>query len=185
MQIKLYACSRQLTQAQCDLTACRIPTKFKPDAERSAMLRLTILLIALALTATAAQAQAVFRSVMPDGRIIYGDKPAPGAKESKQVNLPPPNISAPTPPGSGGPTSQQQAADAADASVRAAQQQLQAAKAALETGREPREGERIGTAGGASRLTDAYFQRIKTLEAAIAAAQKQLDDAFARRNATR
>ena len=155
--------------------------------EKSIHMQQAILVIALALVATAAQAQnqPVYRSVMPDGRVIYGDKPAPGAKESKQVNLPPPNISAPTPPGSGGPTSQQQAADAADASVRAAQQELQAAKAALESGREPREGERIGTAGGGSRLNDAYDQRIKSLEEAVAAAQKRLNDALDKRNAAR
>ena len=62
------------------------------------MLRYIPLLFALALASPAAHAQAVFRSVMPDGKIVYGDKPAPGAKESKQVNLPPPNIAAPTQP---------------------------------------------------------------------------------------
>ena len=45
------------------------------------------LLLALAFVATTAHAQAVFRSVMPDGKVVYGDKPAPGAKEAKQVNL--------------------------------------------------------------------------------------------------
>ncbi len=149
------------------------------------MTRPTIFLLALALAAPAAHAQAVFRSVMPDGKIVYGDKPAPGAKESKQVSLPPPNISAPTPPGSPAAAPRQQAADAADAQVKAAQQELQAAKAALEAGGEPQEGERIGIAGGGTRLTDAYFQRIKSLEAAVAAAQKKLDDAYANRGSAR
>jgi hypothetical protein len=149
------------------------------------MRRPTLFLLALALAAPAAHAQAVFRSVMPDGKVVYGDKPAPGAKEAKQVNLPPPNIATPTPPGSPAAAPQQQAADAADARVKAAQQELQAAKAALEAGSEPREGERIGIAGGGTRLTDAYTQRIKSLEAAVAAAQKKLDDAYANRGSAR
>ena len=65
------------------------------------MLRQAIL-IAFALAAATAQAQGVFRSTMPDGRIIYGDKPAPGAKESKEVTLQPniaepPKVVAPAP----------------------------------------------------------------------------------------
>jgi len=147
-----------------------------------------MLLIALALSATAAQGQAVFRSVMPDGSIVYGDKPAPGAKESKEVSLPPPNIATPppAPPKQSAPatTPRQQAPDSDD-QVRSAERELQTAKAALEAGRAPQPGERIGTAGGASRLTDVYFQRIKTLENAVAGAQKKFDDALAQRRGGR
>jgi hypothetical protein len=147
----------------------------------------TKILVALAFVATTAHAQAVFRSVMPDGKVVYGDKPAPGAKESRRVDVSSPNIATPTQPGAvSAPTPQQQALDTADAQVKAAQQELQAAKAALEAGSEPREGERIGTATkGGSQLTDAYYQRIKSLEAAVAAAQKKLDDAYASRGPAR
>ena len=150
-------------------------------------MRLALLLITLALAATAAQGQAVFRSVMPDGSVVYGDKPAPGAKEAREVSLPPPNISKPPPaqPSAPATTSRQPAAESPDDQVRNAERELQKAKAALETGREPLPGERIGTAGGASRLTDAYFERIKSLENAIAGAQKKLDDALARRSGAR
>ena len=152
-------------------------------------MRQTLLLIAFALAATAAHGQAVYRSVMPDGSIVYGDKPAPGAKEAKEVSLPPPNISKPppAPPKQSAPaiTPRQPAANSADEQVRNAERDLQAAKAALEAGREPQPGERAGTAGGGSRLTDAYFERIKSLENAVAAAQKKLDDALARRRGAR
>ena len=60
-------------------------------------MRQATLLIALAFAATAAQGQTVFRSVMPDGSIVYGDKPAPGANEAKEIILPPPNIAKPPP----------------------------------------------------------------------------------------
>jgi hypothetical protein len=143
-------------------------------------MRHTIFLIALAFVATTAQAQAVFRSVMPDGKIVYGDKPAPGAKESKQVNLPPPNISTSTQP-QASPADAPAAAGSNSVEIAAARQNLEAAKKALEAGREPLEGERTGIArkGGAvnSQLNEAYFQRIQSLEQAVAAAQQQLDEA--------
>lgn len=150
-------------------------------------MRQFLLLIALALAATAAQGQTVFRSVMPDGSIVYGDKPAPGAKEAKEVSLPPPNIAKPPPvqPSAPATASRQPAAESPDDQVRNAERELQKAKAALETGREPQPGEHIGTASGRSRLTDAYFQRIKSLENAVAAAQKKFDDALARRSGAR
>ena len=144
-----------------------------------------MLLIALALAATTAQGQAMFRSVMPDGSIVYGDKPAPGAKEAKPVTLPAPNIAAPAQKSAPAATPRQKAEDSTDDQVRSAERELQKAKAALETGREPLPGERIGTAGGASRLTDAYFERMKSLENAITGAQKKLDDALGRRSGGR
>ena len=140
-------------------------------------MRQTLLLIALAFAALTAQAQAVYRSVMPDGRIIYGDKPAPGATEAKEVMLPKPNIIAPvsTKPD---PASQTKDTGAGADRVRSARQALDAAKAALEAGREQKDGDRIGTARkGGSQLNDAYYQRVKALEDAVTAAQKQLDDA--------
>lgn len=151
-------------------------------------MRQATLLIALAFAATAAQGQTVFRSVMPDGSIVYGDKPAPGAKEVKEVTLPPPNISKPPPPpkkSAPAATPGQPAADSPVDPVKSAELDLQKAKAALEAGREPLPGERIGTAGGGSRLTDAYFERIKSLENAITGAQKKLDDALAQRRGGR
>ena len=152
-------------------------------------MRQAMLLIALALAATAAQGQTVYRSVMPDGSVVYGDKPAPGAKEAKEISLPPPNISKPppAPPKKSAPAIApgQPASESPDDQVRNAERELQKAKAALEAGREPKPGERVGTAGGASRLTDAYFERIKSLENAIAGAQKKLDDAVGRRSSGR
>jgi hypothetical protein len=167
-------------------------------------MRQAVLVITLALAATAATAlaqQPIFRSVMPDGRIIYGDKPAPGAKEAEQARLPPSNIASPPRPSEAGASPRQpsrsgasprqQALDAADAKVQDAQRVLDAAKAALEAGREPQEGERAGItikkgrSTGSTRASDTYVQRIEDLENAVAAAQKNLDDALARRNTAR
>lgn len=147
----------------------------------TAYMRQILLLIALALAAATAQGQAVFRSVMPDGSIVYGDKPAPGAKEAREVSLPPPNISKPppAPPKQSAPatTPGQPVSEPADDPVKTAERDLQKAKAALEAGREPKPGERVGTAGGGSRLTEAYLERVKSLETAVASAQKKFDEA--------
>jgi|SRR5688572_1564365 len=152
-------------------------------------MRKMLSMIALTLAACAAHAQGFYyQSTMPDGHIIVGDKPAPGAKEVKQIPLRAGNIAAPVkPPPQAGPAPGGDAPQAADSSVpdvRTAQQQLDAAKAAVEAGREPLPGERLGTAGGKSRLTDAYFERQKALAQAVATAQKRLDDA-AQRNPAR
>jgi len=45
---------------------------------------ITLLLLALAAPGVYA-ADDTYRSVMPDGRILYGDAPAPGAKSVKKV----------------------------------------------------------------------------------------------------
>jgi uncharacterized protein DUF4124 len=148
------------------------------------------LLTALALAASLTQAQTVFRSEMPDGRVIYGDQPAPGAKDVKQITLPPPNISAtPQPPAPASkpapnsasvpaPAATKSAVEIADAQVTRAEEELRAARAALEAGRIEREGDRVGMVGGRARLSETYFERIKSLEADVAAAQKKLDDAY-------
>jgi len=115
------------------------------------------ILILSVVACSAVHAQAVFRSVMPDGKIIYGDKPAPGAQEAKQVNLPPANISASPPSQTVTPISPNAAAAPGmphpKDSVATARQNLEAAKKALDAGRDPQEGERIGTKGGSSRTT--------------------------------
>ena len=163
-------------------------------------MRQTLLLLVLAFVTLAAaaqgQTQPIYRSEMPDGRIIFGDKPAPGAKSSKQVILQAPNIAVPGPTSAPardgskpsnveGGSSKPSNLDTADAEVKSAQQSLDDAKAALEAGREPTENERIGVARGGTRLNEAYDQRIRSLENAVTAAQKRLDDALAKRNAAR
>lgn len=151
------------------------------------MFRYLPLLLALALGSEAALAQGMYRSVMPDGKVVYGDKPAPGAKESKKLNLAPLNIATPTQaPDTAQPVNPADGTTGnnSGAEVAAAKQRLEAAQKALAEGREQREGDRIGVAkggGATSRLSDSYLQRVKALEDAVAAAQQQLE--AAQRNA--
>ncbi len=149
---------------------------------------ITIILFSLLAGAVVGQGY-YFQSIMPDGRKVIGDKPAPGAKEVHKMPLTRGNTSTPlSNPGqpAEGAATRQQTLEAADAEVTEAERNLAAAKAALKAGREPQAGERIGVAKkGASQLTEAYTKRIQSLENGVAAAQKQLDDALSRRNAAR
>ncbi len=146
-------------------------------------MRLALILLLPAFCA-GAQAQAIYRSVMPDGKIVFGDKPAPGAKESKPVVLRPSNVATPGPTSGTGATPRQQTLDGASNDANAAQQNLERARAALEAGREPGPDERIGTKSG-TRTTEGYDTRVKGLEQEVSNAQKQLEEAQSKRNDAR
>lgn len=139
-----------------------------------------------ALLLQPASAQTLYKSTMPDGRILYGDNPAPGAAKVEEQRRDT------SKGGIGGTTPREREVlkdmeadrlqrEARQDRVPAAAQALKNAEAARDAGKEPLEGERIGTAGGSSRLTDAYFERQRQLEAAVERARRDLDEARARK----
>lgn len=67
----------------------------------------------------------------------------------------------------------------------AAHTQQQRTQAAHERGVEPQPGERVGTAGGRSRLSDEYWERQKRLDEDVALARQRLEQAIARWNSLR
>lgn len=145
--------------------------------------RLTCVFIAAVLLQPAA-AQVLFKSTMPDGSIVYGDKPAPDAVKVEETR---PDVSK---RGIGGTTPREKEVlremeksraqrEADQGKVQAAEQALRNAEAARAAGKEPLEGERIGTAGGASRLSEAYDERQRRLDEAVAKARSELEAARA------
>jgi hypothetical protein len=129
-----------------------------------------------------AAAQTLYKSIMPDGRVVYGDKPAPGAAKVEQSQA---DTSKSGLGGSVTPREREavqelertrKQRESSRDKVQAAQQALKEAEAAREAGKEPYAGERIGTAGGSSRLTDAYFERQRRLEAAVEKARRDLEE---------
>ena len=137
--------------------------------------------ILLLIGDTAIAAQPVYKSTMPDGKVIYGEKPVPGAKQVDTIEPPPPKtgITAVTPEEKA--RAGQAKSKAAGAAMQQpglddARRQLQQAEAARDNGKEPLPGERLGTAKGGSRLTDAYFDRQKNLETAVETARKRVSD---------
>ena len=129
-----------------------------------------------------AAAQTLYKSTMPDGRVVYGDKPAPGAAKVEETR---PDTSK---KGIVGSTAREQELqkemekarlqrEGGQDKMRGAEQKLRDAEAARATGKEPLEGERSGTAGGASRLNESYFERQRKLEEAVEKARREVDGA--------
>ena len=156
----------------------------------------TLFLPVLLLVASgSAAAQEIKKYVTPDGKIIYSDEPVPGAREVGTV-APPPEVS-PEERRAAERAANREAKQAEEAlqrssestdedlsrreKIRAAEKQLEDAKRTLEQGKEPLPGERKGTAGGASRLTEAYFERQRANELAVQKAQKKLNSALSER----
>jgi len=126
-------------------------------------------------------AQIIYKSTMPDGRVIYGAEPTPGAKRVETIK-PKTDTTGVRPVGPADEKALQQRETqrgqqtTRETELQQAEQAVRDAEAAQAAGKEPLPGERQGTAGGASRLTDEYWERQKTLAAAVADARKRLDE---------
>lgn len=145
------------------------------------MKALAIVIGTLFLSFAAHAAQTLYKSTMPDGKVIYGESPAPGAKRVDTIEPPPAKTGVTTATDTEKARAAQAAAKAsaggsAPGPLADARQALQKAEAARDAGKEPLPGERLGTAGGGSRLTEAYFERQKSLEGAVEAARKRVQD---------
>ena len=107
----------------------------------------------IALFAAGAGAQTIYKSIMPDGKIVYGEKPAAGAKKEQTIEAPPAptGVTAVTPEERARaaqeptrpPVPQARKQDAQDARLA-----LKNAEAARDAGKEPLPGERLGNVGG-------------------------------------
>jgi hypothetical protein len=139
----------------------------------------------------------IYRQVLPDGRIMYADRPLPGARVDHTIKVDRPikgNVwtvesgSQPitssraerTPvkrvaisPG----TSRKMTLDEAASEVIRAEMLLEDAKKQQEAGIEPLPGERTANASGGSRLNEAYHARQKLLAKYVSYAEAQLKKA--------
>ena len=138
-------------------------------------------LLVVALLAQPAIAQTLYKSVNPDGRVTYSDKPPADAvkTEKKQMDTSKQGVTAPSQREKG--TLQQlessrKTRESAQDRVRSREIALHDAEVALSMGKEPQPNERLGTAGGGQRLTDEYWARQKKLEANVERARRDLDN---------
>ena len=137
-------------------------------------------LTAALLAISPVSAQTMYKSTMPDGSVVYGDREEPGAvkvetskpdtsKTGVQIN----------PPGAAGVVQQSESArkqsEASADQIRDAEDAVRRAEAALANGKEPLPGERSGTAGGGSRLNDSYWERQKKLREDLVRARDELN----------
>lgn len=139
-------------------------------------------LLALALLAQPAYAQTLYKSVTPDGRVTYSDKPPADAvkSEKKQLDTSRQGVTAPSEREKGTLRqleSSRSTRESAQNKLRQYEINLHDAEVARNMGKEPQPSERLGTAGGNQRLTDEYFARQKKLEANVERARSALDKA--------
>lgn len=140
-----------------------------------------LLVLAFLLAAPVAGAQTLYKSIMPDGRVVYGEKPAPGAQRTETIAPPPPPsgirmFSPEERKGLDERMSKRYATEAAaQRGLDEARQQLRKAEAAREAGKEPLPGEGGRTASGLVQFTDAYWERQKKLGQAVEFARRRLE----------
>lgn len=150
-------------------------------------LRTTVagLLLAAALPAPAE----IYRWTDAAGRVHYGDRrAAPATLGEFRPDLADAAEPA-SPPAMESPSAVRErvrarlaALEQAQAGIVEARKALERALAQRERGVEPLPGERLGMAGGGSRLAPAYFERQARLEEEVRRARAQLDAAHAARN---
>ena len=131
----------------------------------------------------AAMAESIYKSVMPDGRVMYGEKPQPGASSVKKSTV---SISdtgvkpaSKTEIDSINRRAQKrsQLLDKTSKTVQIAEGDLRKAKIDREAGIEPHPGERLGIVGGGTRLSEAYWRRQQILEERVDTASQLLKKA--------
>ena len=138
-------------------------------------------LFVMALFVQPVAAQTVFKSTMPDGSVVFGDQAQPGAVkvESSRPDTSDTGVTV-LQPGAEQELEKMEAArkagDSGKDERRQAEDALRQAEQALANGKEPLPNERIGTAGGASRLTEAYWARQKLLEQNVTLARERLNN---------
>lgn len=157
--------------------------------------RRTLIGLACLFLALPAAAQ-VFKSTMPDGRVIFGDRPEPNAVRVEE--LAPESPTGPIDPRRAEEARRRQQfetaaeqrkskarqakLDAIDKEIEAAEKDLRAAQRRLEEGIEPEAGERTGIAGKGSRLNPDYWERQENLKREVQKQTERLERAKQKRN---
>jgi hypothetical protein len=137
----------------------------------------------LCLLAAPAAAQTMYKSTMPDGKVLYSAQPEPGAKKVEKMapNTQNSGIQLSTPDQKRDldhrESQRQEEASRRQAELDQLKDALTKAEAARDAGKEPQEGDFIGNARGGMRLNEEYLERQKTLEANVQDARKRLEEA--------
>jgi hypothetical protein len=163
----------------------RLPARQELEGPMSMKSTLSLFwLVLAALLYVPADAQVLYKSTMPDGKVVFGDKPAPGAAKVESIK---PDVSKQgvVPPSKGEADTLKKLEDArlkretSQDKIEAAEKRLRDAEAAKAAGVEPRAGERQGTVSGKQRFTGAYWERQKQLDRDVEDARKALERARA------
>lgn len=128
-------------------------------------------------------AESIYKSVMPDGRVMYGQQPQPGASTVKKSTVDVSNTGvkaaskAEIESINRRAKERSQVLDKTLKSVQTAEAGLRIAEVDRESGIEPLPGERLGIVGRGTRLSEAYWRRQQILEENVEAARQNLKNA--------
>lgn len=150
-------------------------------------------LVLFAGTAVSANAEQIYRWRMPDGTALYTDVPYSQGKLKETLTVPPPDskqaeqaerakLRHEAAQATRIAENRELSLQAADSEIRDASLALEAAKIELQAGLKPRGGERLATVGGNTRLSNAYWRRVRALEQAVQSAHERLSNAYIARN---
>jgi hypothetical protein len=145
-------------------------------------------LLSVALSMPGAGLSEIYRSVMPDGSIVFSDSLPQGAAATDRLPEPAPPLPSPVAEPAAAPEASAGGADSssadrakavasADAAVAAARRDLAAAKRRYEEGKDPGEGDFVGMrrqGRGHARPSEEYLQRVERLEQDVAEAEARL-----------
>ena len=151
---------------------------------KHAILRIAVLSLAIPFSAMAQEA--IYRGVDAQGNTVYTNSPK-GLQNARTIDVPPSVLIGTVPPSTPAAAPKSLAVQAASAraslpapppaSPEQAQSKLKAAQRAAESGQEPLLGERLGTAGGGTRLATVYFERQERLANELAQARAAFEAA--------
>lgn len=130
-----------------------------------------------------AMAESIYKSVMPDGRVMYGEQAQPGARtvEKSAVNISDTGVK----PASKAEIEsinqraqeRSQSLDKTLKTLQTAESDLRKAEIDRESGIEPLPGERLGIVGRGTRLSEAYWRRQQILEERVETARQLMNKA--------
>lgn len=142
-----------------------------------------LVLISTQVLVSEAVAESIYKSVMPDGRVMYGQQPQPGARTVKKSTVDVGNTGVKAASKAEVESLNRRAHERSRAldetlkSVQTTEADLRMAEADREAGIEPLPGERLGIVGRGTRLSEAYWRRQQILEEHVEVARQNLKNA--------
>lgn len=142
-----------------------------------------LVLISTQVLVAEAMAESIYKSVMPDGSVMYGQQPQPGASTVKKSTVDVGNTGVKAASKAEIESLNRRAKERSRAldetlkSVQTTEADLRMAEADREAGIEPLPGERLGIVGRGTRLSEAYWRRQQILEEHVETARQHLKSA--------
>lgn len=122
-------------------------------------------------------AQPLYKNVMPDGHVIYSDKPIQGARQATPMEMPAAPTAAQMDAARKRAETDKRQRDELQGRLDARRKATEAAETRVTKAARALEGNLGGVAGGGVRPGENYFRRLADLERRVEDARRELDEA--------